>query len=264
MNELKVAIIQTRLHWQDPEKNREWMEKKLEEIHGRVDVIVLPEMFSTGFTMDAAHLAETMEGPSIRWMADTAAGNNAAVTGSLIIKDGSQYYNRLIWMLPDGTCEFYDKRHLFRMADEHQHFGAGSNRLIVHFRGWKICPMVCYDLRFPIWSRNRFVNGEYDYDCLIYVANWPARRSHAWKTLLPARAIENQAYVIGVNRIGLDGNEINYSGDSAVIDFKGERLSKTERFGDKTEVVAISMNELNEFRKSFPVLLDGDFFEIKP
>jgi len=262
--DLKVSIIQTKIFWQEPEKNRDWLTEKLEMLYGTTDIIVLPEMFTTGFTMDASRFAEPIDGPTMQWMHQIAAKHRAAVVGSYIIKDKDKFYNRLIWMLPDGSFEYYNKRHLFRMSGEQNHYQGGGSRVVVKYKGWKICPLVCYDLRFPVWSRNRFINQEYDYDCLIYVANWPERRSHAWKSLLVARAIENQSYLVAVNRIGIDGNDINHSGDSGVFDFLGNRISKTERFGDKVETVTLMKNDLLEFRKQFPVSLDADNFNLIP
>lgn len=262
--ELKVTIVQSRIHWLDVQANLDWYGGRLEQMIGQTDLIVLPEMFNTGFSMDAASFAETMDGKTIRWMAETAARYHAAIVGSLMVKEKGAFFNRLIWMQPDGRFQYYDKRHLFRMAGEHQHYSAGGSRLVIHYKGWKICPLVCYDLRFPVWSRNRLIQNEYDYDCLIYIANWPDKRSQAWKSLLLARAVENQSYVIGVNRIGADGNQIQYSGDSAVIDYLGEKLSKTERFGDRIETVVLRKDALDDFRKSFPVLLDADQFNLIP
>lgn len=262
--ELKVTIVQSRIHWLDVQANLDWYRDRLEQLVGQTDLIVLPEMFNTGFSMDAAAFAETMDGKTIRWMAETSARYHAALVGSLMVKENGSFYNRLIWMQPDGRYQYYDKRHLFRMAGEHQHYSAGSSRLVIQYKGWKICPLVCYDLRFPVWARNRLIQQEYDYDCLIYIANWPDKRSQAWKSLLLARAIENQCYVIGVNRIGADGNQIQYSGDSAVIDYLGEKLSKTERFGDRIETVVLRKDALDDFRKSFPALLDADQFKLIP
>ena len=261
--DLKVSIIQTKLLWEDPAGNLDLLEGKIEAIQVPTDIVVLPEMFSTGFSMNASALSQSMDGSSVQWMARMAARKNAVITGSLIIKENGHYFNRLIWMQPDGVSFFYNKRHLFRLGEENNHYTAGDQRLIVHWKGWKICPLICYDLRFPVWSRNRFINGVHDFDMLIYVANWPEKRSWAWKSLLVARAIENQAFVVGVNRIGVDGNEINHSGDSGVIDYLGERISRTERFGDKNETVEVSLLDLYQFRKNFPFQDDGDLFEIK-
>jgi predicted amidohydrolase len=260
--ELKITILQSRIHWQDVQANLDGFTTRLEQLSGQTDLIVLPEMFQTGFSMQSQHLAETMDGKTVRWMAVTAEKYQAAVMGSLMIREGAAVFNRLIWMLPNGQVSWYDKRHLFRMASEHEHYHAGSKRLIIAYKGWNICPLICYDLRFPVWSRNRFIDGQFDYDCLIYVANWPEKRSHAWKSLLVARAIENQCYVVGVNRIGADGNQVQYSGDSAVLDFQGERISKTERFGDRMETIVLRKDALDAYRSSFPVFMDADRFQI--
>jgi predicted amidohydrolase len=206
--------------------------------------------------------AEEMNGFAMNWMHKMAEKKNAVLVGSMMMKEAGEFYNRLIWMHPDGRYELYDKRHLFRMGNEHEHYTAGNSRIVFQLNEWKICPLICYDLRFPVWSRNRLVNNEFDYDVLIYVANWPERRAHAWKSLLVARAIENQTYVVGVNRIGSDGNNVIYSGDSAVIDFNGEKLSRTERYGDRCETVTISLDELKKFRSDFPASLDADQFNI--
>lgn len=262
--ELKVTIVQSRIHWLDVQANLDWYSDRLKQLIGQTDLIVLPEMFNTGFSMDAEAFAEAMDGRTMQWMAEMAARYHAALVGSLMVKEHGAFFNRLIWMQPDGRFQCYDKRHLFRMAGEHQHYSAGDSRLVIHYKGWKICPLVCYDLRFPVWSRNRLMQQEYDYDCLVYIANWPDKRSHAWKSLLLARAIENQCYVIGVNRIGADGNQVQYSGDSAVIDYLGEKLSKTERFGDRIETVVLRKDTLDDYRKSFPALLDADQFNLIP
>lgn len=260
---LRVAMVQTRLHWQDREANLESLSERLSTISGNTDVIVLPEMFSTGFSMDTA-VAEPMEGHAMKWMLNKANEFGSVVCGSLMIRENGEFFNRLIWMHPDGSYDCSDKKHLFRMSGEHKHFSAGKERLIVRLGNWKICPLVCYDLRFPVWSRNQLKEGIHDYDMLIYVANWPELRAHAWKSLLVARAIENQAYVVGVNRVGRDGNEIGYSGDSAVIDYKGEKISRTEKYGDRVEVIELSLDALQSYRKSFPVLEDADNFKLLP
>jgi predicted amidohydrolase len=212
--------------------------------------------------MNSMQYAEEMNGFAMNWMHKMAEKKNAVLVGSMMMKEAGEFYNRLIWMHPDGRYELYDKRHLFRMGNEHEHYTAGNSRIVFQLNEWKICPLICYDLRFPVWSRNRLVNNEFDYDVLIYVANWPERRAHAWKSLLVARAIENQTYVVGVNRIGSDGNNVIYSGDSAVIDFNGEKLSRTERYGDRCETVTISLDELKKFRSDFPASLDADQFNI--
>ena len=260
MENLTVTLIQTALHWEGPEANRAMLEEKIWTIDQPTDVIVLPEMFSTGFSMKPENLAEKMNGETVKWIKEQAHKKNCVVTGSFICEEGGRYYNRLLWVNPDGTFAKYDKRHLFSMGDEHNHYAAGEEKVIVELKGWKICPLICYDLRFPVWARN---TKEASYDALIYVANWPERRSYPWKTLLLARAIENQSYVVGVNRVGADGNDITHSGDSAVIDAKGEIISKTKANEEATETVTLSYSALAEFRKQFPAILDADQFDVK-
>ncbi len=259
---LKITIVQTRIIWQDVQQNLRWFEGRLESITGTTDIIVLPEMFTTGFSMENEKLAEEPGGKGMQWMQKIATQYNAVVVGSIMMKDQGKFFNRLVWMHPSGESEFYDKRHLFRMANEHNHYTEGTSRLVFIYKGWKICPLICYDLRFPVWSRNRFLSDQFDYDCLLYAANWPEKRSHAWKSLLVARAIENQSYVIGVNRIGNDGNGIMYSGDSVVLDYKGEKVSTTERFGDRVETVTITKKDLEDYRIQFPAGMDADHFTV--
>jgi predicted amidohydrolase len=257
--DLKVTIVQTNLAWENVDANLSSFSQKLESLEpSSTDLIVLPEMFSTGFTMNASAVAEPMNGKAVEWMAKIAAQKNAVITGSCIIKDDGKFYNRLIWMRPDGTYEYYNKRHTFRMAEENKTYASGDKKLIVELAGWKICPLVCYDLRFPVWSRN---TG--NYDCLIYVANWPERRSYAWRHLLIGRAIENQSYVVGVNRIGKDGKDIDYSGYSVVLNAKGEPISNTKPNTESIETVSLSYQELENYRKEFPVSLDADKFSIE-
>lgn len=256
--DLKITIIQTPLHWENKEKNLAMFSQKLASITEATDVIVLPEMFSTGFSMKPEKFAEPMIGATMAWITTKAKEKNCVITGSFIAEENGSYFNRMVWMRPDGTFSIYDKRHLFRMGDEHNHYSFGKNKLVVELKGWKICPLVCYDLRFPVWSRN--VKSEYD--VLIYAANWPERRNHHWKTLLLARAIENQSYVIGVNRIGDDGNAISHSGDSAVIDPRGLIISKTKANEESIETVTLNYSELVEYRKAFPAALDADDFKI--
>ena len=262
MEDLKVTIVQTALAWENIDANLNSFNKKLEAVApASTDIIVLPEMFSTGFTMNAKALAETMDGKAVKWMTKLAAEKKCVITGSLVIKDGDHFYNRLIWMRADGTYEKYDKRHLFRMGEENNTYTAGNKRIIVNLKGWKICPLVCYDLRFPVWCRNSPQIPEYD--CLIFVANWPERRGYAWRHLLIARAIENQAYVVGVNRIGNDVYDIMHIGDSGLMNFKGEIISKTKARQESIETITISWHELEEFRKIFPVAMDADKFRIE-
>ena len=258
MEDLKIATIQTTLSWEQIDHNLLHFSDMMEGLEA-FDIIVLPEMFTTGFTMNPEKLGEEHGGKGLQWMQQKAKEKNAVIVGSISVKDNSNYYNRLYWAKPDGTYEWYDKRHLFRMGNEHQHYTAGNKKLVVEYKGWKICPLVCYDLRFPVWSRNKKENT---YDVLIYVANWPEIRSYPWKQLLIARAIENQAYVVGVNRIGEDGNGIAHSGDTSIINPRGEIINNTQSHQDKAETVLLSYNYLQDFRKVFPVMLDGDDFEI--
>ena len=253
---LRVTLVQAELAWQAPATNRRALAAHFRGLAGHTDLVVLPEMFSTGFSMDAEGLAETMDGPTVDWMREEAAALGCVITGSLIVRDGPHCYNRLVWARPDGTTEHYDKRHLFRLAGEQDHFAAGSRRLVTELKGWRVCPMICYDLRFPVWSRSRG-----DYDLLLYVANWPQRRAFAWSTLLRARAIENLTYVVGVNRIGRDGNGTTYAGDSVALDFLGQPLS-SEGGGDRVETVVLDREALASYRNSFPAHLDADRFSL--
>jgi predicted amidohydrolase len=255
---LKVTIVQADLAWHDAKANLAKFSKAIEAIDQATDLIVLPEMFTTGFTMNAAANAESMGGVAIEHMAKWAANTDAAVCGSLIIKDASQFFNRFVFVRPDGTVEHYDKRHLFRLAGEVAHYSSGDQAVVIAWRKWRLCPMVCYDLRFPVWSRHR---PDLNYDLLLYVANWPGRRHHAWKTLLRARAIENLSYVAGVNRIGSDGNDLPYVGGSAVIDYLGHELVDLgERVGLAT--VTLDKRALQTFRTKFPFHVDADAFSI--
>lgn len=257
MQDLRITIIQTTLHWQDAAANRAMFSEKLAAAAPATDLIVLPEMFTTGFSMDAAGLAEEAEGPTLQWMKEEAARYSAVLTGSVMVKEGENYYNRLYWVRPDGAYEHYDKRHLFRMAKEHHSYTPGKEKLLVELKGWNICPLVCYDLRFPVWSRN--TNSQYD--LLLYVANWPKPRANAWSTLLQARAIENLSYVVGVNRVGTDGNNHPYSGDSAIIHPKGHKLLETTE-AEGIHTITLSKQELTDFREAFPAHLDADDFTL--
>jgi omega-amidase len=254
---LRVTLVQSEIAWEAPAANRHRLAEHFRGLAGHTDLIVLPEMFSTGFSMGAEALAESMNGPTVGWMREEAAAMGCVITGSLIVRDQGRYFNRLVWARPDGSLAHYDKRHLFRMAGEHAHYAAGGSRLTVELKGWRICPLVCYDLRFPVWSRNRG-----DYDLLLYVANWPARRAHAWSALLRARAIENLCYVAGVNRIGRDGNGTSYAGDSVALDFLGQPISSEGR-GDRVETAVLDMESLRTHRESFPAHLDADAFELR-
>jgi len=267
MSGLGFTLIQTRLHWENKNANMEMLEQKIHAIKEATHVVVLPEMFSTGFSMKPEQFAETMNGTTVQWMKKTAASKKIILTGSVIIEDDGKYFNRLVWMLPDGQYGYYDKRHLFAYGEEDKHYSAGTKRLIASVNGWKINLMVCYDLRFPVWSRQSPPSqgegrGEaLEYDVLIYVANWPERRNIAWKSLLRARAIENQCYVIGVNRVGNDGNDIYYSGDSMVIDPLGEILYEKANEED-VFTIQLSKEHLIEVREKFQFWRDADGFEI--
>ncbi len=258
MRNLNISLIQSDLVWQQPAANRKHFEQRIAEIPPGTDLVIMPEMLTTGFTMDARTHAETMDGSTIAWMIETATSHNITLCGSLIIEENSSYYNRFIWVSADAPPKYYDKRHLFRMANEHQSYTAGKHRAIFTLNGWRICPMICYDLRFPVWSR-----GIDEFDLMIYVANWPAPRHSAWQTLLPARAIENQCYLAGVNRTGKDGNGICYSGDSAIIDFLGNPLSSVS---DEPAVLTATLDSqrLLQYRDKFPAYLDADNFSIDP
>lgn len=262
MSILPITTIQTALHWEDKASNLSMFEEKISGIESPKGVVVLPEMFSTGFSMNPSRLAESMNGETVHWMRRIAAKNRIILTGSVIIEEEGLFYNRLIWMMPDGNCGYYDKRHLFAFAGEDKCYASGNKRLITSVNGWRINLQICYDLRFPVWARQQSVHeGEFtpEFDVLVYVANWPERRSHAWKTLLCARAIENQCYVIGVNRVGKDGNEIYHSGDSMVIDPMGEVLYHMSHEEDINSI-QLERHHLNEIRSKLPFLKDADRF----
>lgn len=268
MSTLSVTIIQTQLHWEDKTANRLMLEEKINSIKERTELVLLPEMFSTGFSMKAGSLAENMEGETVQWMKRIAMEKKIILAGSLIIEEKGHYYNRLVWMLPNGSYGQYDKRHLFAYAGEDKHYSAGTKRLIASVKGWKINLLVCYDLRFPVWARQSPITSHHnddkntpEYDLLVYVANWPERRIHAWKTLLQARAIENQCYVVGVNRTGKDGNDIYYSGESMVIDAMGEVLY-TKKDEEDIHTIILENKNVETVREKLPFLKDADDFVI--
>ena len=258
MDKLRITTVQSTLHWKDAQSNRSLFDQKLVPLVGQTDLVILPEMFTTGFSMEPADVAEPMNGPTIQWMQDKARQLGAALTGSLILEENEHYFNRLIWMRPDGTFEQYDKRHLVTLAGEHEVFTAGKEKLITEWLGWKICPMVCYDLRFPVWSRNAE-----NWDLLIYVANWPQKRRLHWKTLLQARAIENQCFVAGVNRVGTDGVGLTYVGDTSVIDYAGHHLQQTATV-EGHFTCTISKKSMLDYRSKLNFLPDQDKFQIFP
>lgn len=256
-NELHVVGIQADLIWENPAENIKFFEDKIKTISANTDLVVLPEMFTTGFTMQPKNVAESMNGLSITWMKKIAKEYDIAITGSLVIEDDNQFYNRLVFIQPSGKIDVYDKRHSFTLAGEHEVYSSGTEKIIIDFKGWKICPLICYDLRFPVWARNTE-----NYDILIYMANWPVTRIKAWRTLLKARAIENMSYTIGVNRTGLDANNYQYSGSSLIVDYLGETLSNL----DENEVGIISAvlkkDHQNKFRNKLGFLKDKDSFTI--
>jgi omega-amidase len=257
---LRVTLVQADLVWHDTKANLRNFDRLLAPLAGQTDLVVLPEMFTTGFTMAPESVAEPADGPSVEWLREAAARLKAVVTGSIATADRGKHFNRLTWMRPDGSSASYDKRHLFRMAHEDEHYAAGGGQLVVELDGWKVRPLVCYDLRFPVWSRNR-IGADGAYDLLLYVANWPERRRYAWQTLLRARAIENLCYCVGVNRTGQDANDIHYKGDSAVIDFLGQSLTPATEHEFVT-TVALDRPALEAFRRKFPAHLDADRFEL--
>ncbi len=265
MNPLQVTLIQSTLAWESPKESRLHFDHHLKSITPKTDLVVLPEMFTTGFSMNPQHVAEPFDATSmetLQWMQEWAHQLDAVITGSVSVSEQGKYYNRLLWVRPDGTFSHYDKRHTFTFAGEHQIYQRGNARLIESWRGWKICPLICYDLRFPVWSRNELINGKPSYDVLIYVASWPEVRRSPWQKLLTARAIENQCFVVGVNRTGVDGNSHTYSGDSACIDPKGEYLAALPVGEEAVITCTLNANDLLDFRQKFPVLEDADSFHI--
>lgn len=262
MSSLTVTLIQTDLHWENKKANLEMLQRKIESVSEKTEVVILPEMFTTGFSMKPELFAEKMDGETVQWMKKIAAQKKIIITGSVIIEAEGKYFNRLIWMLPTGEYGFYDKRHLFAFANEDKHFSPGNKKLIASVKGWKINLQICYDLRFPVWSRQSSSSEkEAEYDLLINVANWPDTRNIAWKTLLRARAIENQCFVIGVNRAGEDGNKIFYNGDSLIIDPAGEIIYEN-KMAEDIFTCTLQKEKVAEIRNQFPFLLDADSFLI--
>jgi len=245
------------LSWEAPKANLSRIEAQLDLLPATSQLVILPEMFTTGFTMNPKAVAEPMDGPTLAWLRQQAANLEVAITGSYVVESDGEYYNRLVWVFPDGRYQSYDKRHLFTLAGEHEHYKAGTERLLVEWQGWKICPLICYDLRFPVWSRNTV-----NYDLLIYVANWPERRRHHWRSLLMARAIENQSYTIGLNRVGVDGKDIRYTGDSCVIDYAGE-IRASLAIESTTTTIQLDKGTQQAYRKRFAFLADQDSFTIQ-
>ncbi|GGW55272.1 putative amidohydrolase [Winogradskyella epiphytica] len=255
---LNVALVQTDLVWEDPEANRRLLDDKINALSSEVDLIVFPEMFTSGFTMNPSAVAETMEGRTIEWLKEKAKEKQAVLMGSLVITENDNFYNRMVCVEPSGAITKYDKRHTFTLANEHKVYTAGTEKVIFEYKGWKICPLVCYDLRFPVWARN-----VEDYDLLVYIASWPKVRITAWDTLLKARAIENMTYCIGVNRVGLDGNNHEYSGHSVAYDVLGNRLDTLKESEDATEIVTLKKDQIKTYRDKLSFLKDRDSFSLK-
>lgn len=253
---MKIALIQTELSWENPNENKALLQEKINAISQYVDLIVLPEMFTSGFTMNPENVAQTMQGEAISWLKETAKDKDCAITGSLVIEENGNYYNRLVFVFPSGEIQTYDKRHLFTLAGEDKVYTAGKDKLIVDYKGFKICPLICYDLRFPVFARN-----VEDYHVLIYVANWPKPRVNAWDILLKARAVENMSYVIGVNRIGIDENNHEYVGHSQAVDFLGNYIQEPQEI-EGVFIVELDKNGLLETREKLNFLNDRDEFQI--
>jgi predicted amidohydrolase len=256
MQDLNITLLQAALHWQNPDANRDMFEQLIGDHATTSDLIVLPETFTTGFTMEAEANAEEPDGASSHWLSKLATQHGIAICGSLIVNENKQNFNRLVWAQADGCLITYDKRHLFRMVGERDNFTPGTHRQIIRLGDWRVCPLICYDLRFPVWSR-----GINEYDLLLYVANWPASRKSAWETLLPARAVENLCYVAGINRVGTDGNGVDYAGGSLVVDYLSNRLAVG---GSEAEAVqaTLSLDKLNRYREKFPAWKDADEFKL--
>ena len=257
LEKLNIVLIQSDLVWENPKLNRDNFSDKINSIKEQVDLVILPEMFTTGFTMNAQSVAETMEGDTLKWMQELASKKQVAITGSIVIKQNNNFYNRLLFVHPSGKIETYDKRHTFTLAGEDKVYTAGTDKLLVNYKGWKICPLICYDLRFPVWARNTE-----DYDVLLYVANWPKPRIEAWDSLLKARAIENMSYCIGVNRVGVDSNHYEYSGNSAVYDVLGKKITNITPNQEQIEIVVLEKNHIKTNRDKLQFLNDRDTFNL--
>jgi len=258
MRDLRVTLVQTMLHWEDAAANRGMFAEKLAPLQGTTDLIVLPEMFTTGFSMRSAEMAEAMDGSTVAWMREQARSLDAALYGSVIIEEGGRYFNRGLFVESSGRTTVYDKRHLFRFASENDHYSPGAERVVVEWRGWRLLLQVCFDLRFPVFARNRG-----DYDAVLYVANWPEARRYPWSQLLIARAIENQCYVVGENRVGMDGKGIHYSGDSVMVDPRGTVIGQVEPSQEGIATIVLERAALEDFREKFPVGKDADDFSLR-
>ncbi len=263
MQDLKIAFVQSDLYWNDTHANLLHFEKHLQALSEAVDLVVLPEMFNTGFLVEPQKMPATAAVQAVEWLRQQANTYQTVFCASLIVQDNGRYYNRLHWVQPNGNIHFYNKRHLFTYGNEDRYFDAGTNALVVQLKNWHIKPLICYDLRFPVWAKNNLQQGCYDYDMLIYIANWPASRMHAWRTLLQARAIENQVYVLGVNRVGADANGTMHSGSSLLISPKGDIISTEVNKGEESvQIHTLSYEILQQFRQDFPVGNDWDTFKV--
>ncbi|NLF42594.1 MAG: amidohydrolase [Bacteroidales bacterium] len=263
MQDLTLTLVQSNLVWEDRKENLKHFEVLMEQIAQQTDVILLPEAFNTGFSMNPERLAEPIWGPTMEWMKNQAEKHQAIVAGSLFIHENGHFFNRFVWMSPKGEFQYYDKAHLFRYGGEHETFSNGKQKTFISFKGWRISPLICYDLRFPVWSMNQWdKDSGFDFDLLLYVANWPSRRIHAWKSLLVARAIENQCFVAGVNRCGIDGNNINHNGSSLIVDPNGNIISDIPLDLDYVETITLKKALLDEWRSQFQAWQDWDRFQI--
>lgn len=263
MQDLRITFIQSDLIWKDSSANLKAFSQKINNVEETTDLIVLPEMFNTGFVVEPETIDEQVSKDALEWMQLQAANKHVVVCGSMIVRYKEQYFNRFYWVLPDGTFQTYNKRHLFSLGGEDKHFCPGHKNVIIHYKGWRIKPLICYDLRFPVWARNSYKKGEYEYDILVYVANWPVARVHAWKSLLVARAIENQSYVVGVNRIGKDGRGTPHSGFSGVVEPLGQWISEEVEDVASVQTIKISKSDLENYRRKFNFGQDWDLFNIQ-
>jgi omega-amidase len=262
-DEITITLVQPDIIWENISSNLENYTSLFRQSSEKTDLIILPEMFTTGFSMNTRHIAEKEGGMTMEWMKKWSRVKDSVITGSIIMSDKGRLFNRLIWMRPDGSYSLYDKRHLFSMGDEDIFYNRGDGKLITEVRGWKICPLICYDLRFPVWSKNRYSDNHWDYDILVYIANWPASRDNIWRTLLAARAIENQAYVAGVNRVGADGNELTYAGNSMIIDLEGNIEVACDTYKTDYKTFRISSKKLTSGRDKLGVGKDWDMFDLQ-
>lgn len=260
---LKIALFQTELYWADAEANRKKFTALFDQVQDKAKVYVLPEMFSTAFCTDPKDIAETMNGPTHEWMKAQANKHKVVIAGSIVIRESGKYLNRFLWVNPDGKTYTYDKKHLFSLGEENRDYSPGEGLITIEFEGWRIRPMICYDLRFPVWSRNAYNNGMFEYDLLLYVANWPATRSYQWRQMLISRAIENQSYVAAVNRVGADENGWKFNGQSLAVDPLGDYIIKPDDKTDRIAIATLDLDKLKHYRNRFPVARDWDRFELR-